>query len=426
MDHRPLAERLRPRDLAEMVGQRHVIDADRQLGAAIRDGRTGSLILAGPPGVGKTTLALLIAEASGLHFEPFSAVLSGVKEVRAAVAEARARRDAEGHGTLLFVDEIHRFNKAQQDAFLPHVESGDVMLIGATTENPSFSVIAPLLSRCRVVQLEPLDEEALDALLDRALNDVERGLGARQLRLAERARTALRTLAGGDGRRALGALEAAATTVADGVEIDEATVTEAFAHRALVHDRAGDHHYDLLSALHKSLRNSDVQAAVYWLARMIEAGADPLQAARRMVAVAAEDIGLADPMALQVAVSAFSAVERLGLPEGRLPLGEAVVYLAAAPKSNAVLNALDAATRDVRRGAQHPVPLHLRNAPTKLQREQGHGTGYRYAHDFPAGVAPMPCLPEALRDRVYFKPSGRGFEQRLAERMAEADRARGS
>ncbi len=423
-DRAPLAERMRPRTLDELVGQEHALGQGRALRRAIAAGATGSLILCGPPGVGKTTLAVLIAQASGLAFAPFSAVLSGVKEVREAVAQARERRAESGRGTLLFVDEIHRFNKAQQDAFLPHVEKGEVVLIGATTENPSFSVIAPLLSRCRVVQLEALGDGALDALIDRALADADRGLGELGLGLAPRARESLLRLSGGDARRALNALEAAAGAASRGATLDEAAIVEAFQQRALLHDKAGDHHYDLLSALHKSLRNSDVQAAVYWLARLLEAGADPLQAARRMVAMAAEDVGLADPMALQVAIGAFEAAHRLGLPEARLPLAEAAIYLAAAPKSNAVLRAIDGATREVSRGQQHPVPLHLRNAPTPLQRQQGHGVDYRYAHDCPGGVAPMSCLPPALRGAVFYAPGDRGFEQRVRERMAEADARR--
>ena len=325
---------------------------------------------------------------------------------------------------MVFVDEIHRFNKAQQDAFLPHVERGDVVLLGATTENPAFSIISALLSRCRVVQLEPLSDTALDALLDRAVGDPERGLGARELAWDPQAKDALVRLAGGDARRALTALEAAAAATPDGGVLEPEAVREAFQHRALLHDRSGDHHFDLLSALHKSLRNSDVQAAVYWIARLVEAGADPLQAARRMVVVAAEDIGLTDPMALQVAVSAFDAVHRLGLPEGRLPLTEAAIYLAAAPKSNAVVNAINAATEEVRSGVQHAVPLHLRNAPTQLAKAAGHGAAYLYAHDHEGGVAPMQCLPDALVGAQFYRPTARGFEQRVRDRMEAADKLR--
>lgn len=350
--------------------------------------------------------------------------MAGIAQVREAVAEAEARRAREGKGTLLFVDEIHRFNKAQQDALLPHVEKGLFVLIGATTENPSFSVNAALLSRCRVVALQSLPEPALTALLLSALADRERGLGVRGLQMAMDAVGRLVLLAGGDARRALTALEACAQTCVDGEEITLPMITEAFQHRALRNDKDGDLHFDLLSALHKSLRNSDVQAAVYWLARMIEAGGDPLAAARRLVSMAAEDVGLADPMALQVAIAALQAVQFLGLPEGRLPLTQAVVYLAAAPKSNAVIAAIDAAAIVARDGAQHPVPLHLRNGVTGLMRELGHGRGYVYAHDTERGIAAMECLPPELNGVTFFTPSDRGFEKKVAERMAENERLR--
>ncbi len=423
---RPLADRLRPRTLAEFLGQEHLVGDGKALRRAIEAGKTGSLILFGPPGVGKTTLALLIAQQSGLHFVLFSAVLSGVKEVREAVAEADVRRQREGKGTLLFVDEIHRFNKAQQDAFLPFVEGGQVVLVGATTENPAFSVIAPLLSRCRVLRLEPLPDAAVQALIARALSDAEHGLGRRALSLSSAARDRLLAFAAGDARRALTALEAAQATCLDGETLSETAIVEAIQHRTLLHDKAGDQHYDLLSAMHKSLRNSDVQAAVYWLARFLEADADPMQAARRMVAVAAEDVGLADPMALQVAVAALTALQNMGLPEGRLPLVEAAIYLAAAPKSNAAYRAIDAAMTAARDGAQHPVPDHLRNAPTALARSWGHGKGFRYAHDFDGGVAPMSCLPDALADARFYEPSERGFEAKVKQRMHDADARRAS
>jgi putative ATPase len=417
----PLAERMRPRTLEEYLGQETVVGTGRALRAAIEKGVAGSLLLWGPPGVGKTTLALLIARHANLHFQPFSAVLGGVAQVREAVAEAAVRRQQDGRSTLLFVDEIHRFNKAQQDAFLPHVERGDLVLVGATTENPSFAVTGALLSRCRVVPLQPLPAAAVGGLVRRALVDEERGLGVRRLRIDDDAVERLVLLAGGDARRALGCVEACAATCVDGDTIDAAMVTEAFQHRALQHDRDGDLHYDLLSALHKSLRNSDVQAAVYWLARALEAGADPVHAARRLVAMAAEDIGLADPMALQVAVAAQQALQFLGLPEGRLPLTEAVVYLAAAPKSNAVMRAITAASEAAQKGAQHPVPLHLRNAATGLQKELGHGQGYVYAHDTAHGVAAFECLPPELKGASFFTPGERGFEKKVAERMAEND-----
>jgi putative ATPase len=420
----PLAERMRPRTLAEFLGQETIVGEGRSLRAAIEQGRAGSLLLWGPPGVGKTTLALLIAQHADLHFQPFSAVLAGVAQVREATADAQARRQQKGRGTLLFVDEIHRFNKAQQDAFLPHVEKGDIVLVGATTENPSFAVNGALLSRCRVVPLQPLPPAAVAHLVRQALADRERGLGVRELRIEDAAVDRVVALAGGDGRRALGCIEACAATCVDRDLLTTAMVVEAFQHRALQHDKAGDQHYDLLSALHKSLRNSDVQAAIYWLARALEAGADPVHAARRMVAMAAEDVGLADPMALQVAVASLQAAQFLGMPEARLPLGEAAIYLAAAPKSNAVYRAIAAATAAARDGVQHPVPLHLRNAATGLAHELGHGEGYVYAHDTPGGVARMQCLPPELQGQRFFTPGERGFERKVAERMHENDRLR--
>ena len=420
----PLAERMRPASLDEYLGQDELLGEGRALRAAIEQGVAGSLLLFGPPGVGKTTLGLLIAKHADLHFQPFSAVLSGVAQVREAVAEAKRRRQRDGRGTLLFVDEIHRFNKAQQDAFLPHVERGDIVLVGATTENPSFSINGALLSRCRVVPLKPLDPERIAGLVRSALADEARGLGVRRLTISDAAVDRLASLAGGDARRSLVCLEACAATCVDGEEIGEQMIVEAFQHRALQHDKSGDLHYDLLSALHKSLRNSDVQAAVYWLARALEAGADPIHAARRVVAVAAEDVGLADPMALQVAMAAVQAVQFLGLPEGRLPLTEAVVYLAAAPKSNAVYRAIRSAQDQVRSGDQHPVPLHLRNAVSGLARDLGHGDGYVYAHDTEEGVAAMRCLPDALADAQFYRPTARGFEQRIADRMRQHDELR--
>jgi len=420
----PLAERMRPRSLAEFLGQDTVVGDGRSLRRAIEQGKAGSLLLWGPPGVGKTTLALLIAQHAELHFQAMSAVLAGVAQVRETVADAQQRRQRDGRGTLLFLDEIHRFNKAQQDALLPHVEKGELVLVGATTENPSFAVNGALLSRARVVPLQALPPAAVAAVVQRALSDRERGLGVRELAIEAAALERLVELAGGDARRALGCLEACAATCVDRETITAAMVVEAFQHRALQHDRDGDHHYDLLSALHKSLRNSDVQAALYWLARALEAGADPVHAARRLVAMAAEDIGLADPMALQVAVAALQALQFLGLPEGRLPLAEAVVYLAAAPKSNAVCRAIDAALAQVRQGEQLPVPLHLRNAPTALQRELGHGTGYVYAHDTKEGVARMECMPPELAKRRFYVPGERGFELKVKERMAANEQLR--
>ncbi|MBK8976038.1 MAG: replication-associated recombination protein A [Planctomycetes bacterium] len=418
---------MRPRTLAEFHGQGDAVGRGRALREAIERGEAGSLLLWGPPGCGKTTLALLIAEVSGLHFEPFSAVLSGVKDVREAVARADAIRATDGRGTLLFIDEIHRFNRAQQDAFLPFVESGRIVLVGATTENPSFSINRALLSRCRVVALQPLDDAAIGEIVDRALGDEERGLGRQRLTLDAAARERLVLHANGDARRALTALEAAARIAALRADatIDLDALAEAAQHRALAHDRDGDHHFDLLSALHKSLRNSDVQASIYWLARFLEAGADPLQAARRMVAMAAEDIGLADPMALQVATAALLALQNLGLPEGRLPLAEAAIYLATAPKSRGACTAIDAALTEVRSGRQRPVPAHLRNAPTALSRSLGHGRDYRFAPAEPGHVADMHCLPEGLEGAVFYEPGDWGFEAaRMRERLDEIARRR--
>ncbi len=420
----PLAERMRPRTLDEFLGQEGVVGEGKTLRRAIENGVAGSLLLWGPPGVGKTTLALLIAQRANLHFQPFSAVLAGVAQVREAVAEAAARRRKDGRGTLVFVDEIHRFNKAQQDAFLPHVERGEFVLIGATTENPSFSVNGALLSRCRVVPLQPLSPQAVGGLVRQALDDRERGLGVRGLSFGEGALDRLVALASGDARRALGCLEACAATCLDGDVITVELVDEAFQQRVLRHDKDGDLHYDLLSALHKSLRNSDVQAAVYWLARALEAGADPVHAARRLVAMASEDVGLADPMALQVAVAALQAAQFLGLPEARLPLAQAVIYLAAAPKSNSVIAAIMAASERARGGEQFPVPPHLRNATTKLAADLGHGEGYVYAHDTEDGVARMQCLPPELARVRFYEPGERGFEKKIAERLTEIERLR--
>jgi len=398
----PLAERMRPRSLAEYVGQRHLVGEGRVLARALAGKLDSSLLLWGPPGSGKTTLARLLARASGLSFVPFSAVLSGIKEIKEVMAEAAARRRRTGARTLLFVDEIHRFNKAQQDAFLPHVERGDILLIGATTENPSFEVVGPLLSRARTLVLQPLAEDELVAILRHAIDDRERGLAGGALADDEALRWIARA-ADGDARRALNLLEAAATLAA-GRALEPGLLAEALQRKVLRHDKSGDAHYDLASALHKSIRNSDADAALYWLTRLLEAGEDRKFLARRLVRMASEDVGLADPHARGVTLAAAAAWERLGPPEGELALVQAAVYLARAPKSNALYVAYAAAREDVASSANEPVPLHLRNAPTGLMKALGHGHGYRYAHDDPGAREEMTCLPPGLAKRRYFPP----------------------
>ncbi|MEM1448293.1 MAG: replication-associated recombination protein A [Planctomycetota bacterium] len=396
----PLAERMRPRTPEDVVGQTHLLDEGKLLRRVFDGEVRQSLVLWGPPGVGKTTIARLVADASDARFVPFSAVLSGIKEVRTVMAEARARRARSGERTLLFVDEIHRFNKAQQDAFLPFVERGDVLLIGATTENPSFELNAALLSRCRVLVLEPLTVEETVELLRNACED-ERGLGGR-LVLDDEQLTRVAHQSDGDARRALTLLETVAgARLADGT-VDDDSLAEALQRKSVRYDRSGEQHFDLISALHKSVRNSDENASIYWLARMLDGGEDRRYLARRIVRIASEDIGLADPFALRIALDAAESFDRLGEPEGDLALAQAVVYLARAPKSNAVYKALAAAREDVQRTANEPVPLHLRNAPTRLMKEAGYGAGYRYAHDDPAAKDEMECLPPGLRGRDYF------------------------
>jgi putative ATPase len=415
----PLATRMRPQSLEEFVGQEKVVGEGSVLRRALSAGDTPSLILWGPPGSGKTTLAILLAALSDATFEPVSATTAGVADLRKVIERARERLRT-GRRTVLFIDEIHRFNKSQQDAVLPHVENGIVTLLGATTENPSFEVNAALLSRTRVVRLEALEHDEVAALVTRALVDTERGLGQYHAQLDDAALDRLVTLSGGDARVALNALELAVLATAGqngSAHVTAADIEGALQQPALLYDRAGDQHYWLISAFIKSLRDSDPDAAVYWMARMLEAGEDPLFIARRMVILAAEDVGLADPQALGVAVAAQQAAHFVGMPEGYLPLTEAALYLATAPKSNSALRAYRAARADVAETLSQPVPLHLRNAVTGLDRGFGFGSGYRYAHDEPDGVVDQPHLPEQLAGRHYYEPSRSGREAEIAERM---------
>ncbi|WP_274519779.1 MULTISPECIES: replication-associated recombination protein A [Halorhodospira] len=412
----PLAERMRPRSIDEMAGQGHLLDSGRALVQSVEAGRPHSMILWGPPGSGKTTLARLVAEHAEARFLTLSAVTAGVREIRGAMAEATDLWKT-GRRTVLFVDEVHRFNKAQQDAFLPYVEDGTVVFIGATTENPSFELNKALLSRARVYMLRALDDTALSELLERALRDPERGLGERRLQATDEARALLLRAADGDARRLLSALEIAADLV-DAQTLDADAVAEAVAGGARRFDKGGDDFYDQISALHKSIRGSDPDAALYWLARMLDGGCDPLYIARRLIRVASEDIGNADPRALQVALNAAEAYERLGSPEGDLALAHAAAFQASVPKSNRVYTAWQAAERDVRRYGSLEVPMHLRNAPTGIMKEQGFGSGYRYAHDEPeAFAAGVEYMPDALAGTRYYEPSDRGLEQRIAQRF---------
>ncbi len=421
-DKAPLAEKMRPATLDEFIGQQHLLGPGKLLREIASAGGLRSLILWGPPGSGKTTLARILARSGGAECVPFSAVSSGVKELKKLIDEAE-RLHRLGKPTVLFVDEIHHFNKSQQDTFLPHVERGVIVLIGATTENPSFEVIAPLLSRCQVLVLNPLSPEEIGAIVDRALTDAKRGMGDLGLRLAPGAKEFLVDQSQGDARVALNALETAAVLVGRDknkkVEIDLAPIQEALQKKALLYDKAGEEHYNVISAFIKSMRGSDPDAALYWLMRMIEAGEDPLFIARRMVIFAAEDIGNADPQALQVAVAAKDAVHFVGLPEGRIPLAQATTYLATAPKSNASYKAMLAANKDVQDKGALPVPLHLRNAPTELMEKLGYGKGYKYAHNFPAHVVEQEHLPDALKGRRYYAPSDSGHEKAIKERMKD-------
>ena len=428
----PLAERMRPRTFDEFVGQSDILGPGRALREVIQHDTLQSIILWGPPGTGKTTIARLIAASSRAHFIAFSAVLSGIKEIKAVMAEAEEARRRLGRRTIVFIDEIHRFNKAQQDAFLPRVEAGDITLIGATTENPSFEVIAALLSRSRVFVLTPLVQADLETVIARALADPEQGLGGRGLEVTPAARAAIARHANGDARVALNLLELAASVAATGASdtaaaavperganrIDVEFLSDLIQKRALRYDKTGEEHFNVISALHKSMRNSDPDASVYWLARMLEAGEDPLYIARRLVRFASEDIGNADPRALTVTVAAKDAVHFIGMPEGNTALAQAAIYLATAPKSNAVYVAYSQAAEDAHRDEAEPVPLHLRNAPTSLMRSLEYGKGYQYAHTEPDAVTDMECLPPALRGRTYYTPTQRGFEQELAKRLA--------
>lgn len=426
---RPLADRMRPRTLDEFVGQEHLVAPGKSLRTQIERDDTGSLLFWGPPGTGKTTLAQIIARMTKAEFIEFSAVLSGIKEIKQVMTDAERARQY-GTRTIVFIDEIHRFNKAQQDAFLPHVEKGNIRLIGATTENPSFEIISALLSRCRVYTLKPLSEEQVVLLLRRAMTDEERGLGAMKLQASDEVLKKVASYSSGDARSAYNVLEVAAALAREaagkgsGAEITDPIVHDALQKRVLLYDKTGEEHYNLISALHKSVRNSDPDAALYWLGRMLEAGEDPLYIARRVVRMAVEDVGLADPQALSLCMAARDAVDFIGMPEGNLALAEAVVYLSLAPKSNALYTAYSTVQQDVERTAAEPVPLHLRNAPTGLMRGLGYGRGYQYAHDLEGKVAGMQCLPDNLKDREYYEPTSEGVEKGIRERLEEIKRRR--
>lgn len=411
----PLAERMRPRSLAEFCGQEHLLGPGKSLRTMIEADRLPSMIFWGPPGCGKTTLAHIIAHETSSRFVFFSAIMAGVKEIREIFKDAETHASS-GTRTILFVDEIHRFNKAQQDAFLPAVEKGLVTIIGATTENPSFEVIAPLLSRCRVLRLKQLEADELAALLRKTLQDTDKGLGSLQLAIADDALAFLAEAAQGDGRKALNTLEVAAGLTLDSV-ISLEVAQEAMQQKALLYDKGGEEHYNVISAFIKSMRGSDPDASLYWLARMLEAGEDPLFILRRMIILASEDIGNADPRALQMAVSALQAFQMVGMPEGRIILGQAVTYLATAPKSNASYMGINEALSEVRKSGALEVPLHICNAPTKLMKEMGYHGGYQYAHDFSSGYVQQEYLPEKLQGRKFYAPKGHGYEKNILERM---------
>jgi putative ATPase len=427
---RPLAERVRPQTLEAFVGQTHLLGKDGLLRQAIKEDQLFSVIFWGPPGSGKTTLARIMAKETKSNFESFSAVLSGVKEIRQVIDRATVALHHQQKRTILFVDEIHRFNKAQQDAFLPHVENGLITLIGATTENPSFEVIAPLLSRTRVMVLKPFSREALLAIVERALKDTKDGLGGFSLEVEPEALEHIVWAADGDARAALNNLEAAAALIQNKNvqerKMTRAVVEAALQKKALRYDKTGEEHYNLISAFHKSLRGSDPDAALYWLGRMLVSGEDPLYVARRMVRFASEDVGNADPRALSVAVSAMQAFQFVGLPEGNLALAQAAVYLATAPKSNALYAGYGRVTRAIGETGSLPVPLSIRNAPTKMMKDLGYGKGYKYAHDFPDAYVPQAYLPEALRGQIFYRPTERGYEKMIKERLEKWRRLRES
>jgi putative ATPase len=417
----PLAARMRPTSLEEFVGQEHIIGPGHVLRTAIDSGKLPSVVLWGPPGSGKTTLAYIMAQATSSHFSPVSAVSAGVADLRRIIEEAKERRKMSGQRTLLFIDEIHRFNKAQQDAILPYVEDGTVTLIGATTENPSFEVISPLLSRAQVFVLKPLLPPEIAIIIQRAISDKERGLGAFNVGIEEAALDYLVAMSNSDARTALNALEVAAMTTPPDENgkrfVTLPMVEDAVQHRAILYDKNGEQHYDIISALHKTLRGSDPDAALYWLARMLEAGEDPLYIVRRLVRFASEDVGMADPQALVVSMAAQQAVHFIGMPEGNLALAEAVVYLATAPKSNSLYMAYSAVKKEVTAGRNEPVPLHLRNAPTKLMKDLDYGKGYKYAHQFEGHFVRQQNLPESLKGRQFYEPSEQGFEKQILARL---------
>ena len=415
----PLADRMRPRTLDEYVGQSHLLGPGKVLRVALEQGDIPSLILWGPPGTGKTSLAMLVAGRVRAEFVPFSAVTSGIKEIKEVISEADRRQRGAGQRTVLFVDEIHRFNKAQQDAFLPHVERGTITLVGATTENPSFEVISPLLSRSKVLVLKPLTDEEIGAIVSRALNDADRGLGRLGLQVQPDVLETIARWANGDARAGLNLLESAARLAkAQQGAMTPEIVQEASQQRTLLYDKAGEEHYNLISALHKSLRGSDPDGALYWLARMLASGEDPLYVARRLIRFASEDIGNADPRALTLAIAAKDAYHFLGTPEGELALAQCVAYLATAPKSNAVYVAYGAVQKDVAEAPADPVPLHIRNAPTALMSELGYGAGYKYAHDYEGAHVEQDYLPDRLRGRTYYHPTDRGLEADIKKRLA--------